>query len=171
MHGWTCGKQALVRSPSSAKLDWRTSGIESCGGRCLIAPLRTKTFRGCACYLDTLIEKMHDVAPSHQPLDVPVQSLIFSDTDASLPICKLTSASPERRSRATIMKSLSGCSNWSAFCTWAMCWLRVCSTRETQRLYTGSQYGRKPSCKAVATLQQTLKNIFLCQTKVFMRHF
>ena len=130
-----------------------------------------KDLEGCSCYLDTLIEKVHDVTPSHQPLDVPVQSLIFSDTDASLPICKLTSASPERRSRATIMKSLSGCSNWSAFCTWAMCWLRVCSTRETQRLYTGSQYGRKPSCKAVATLQQTLKNIFLCQTKVFMRHF
>ena len=27
---------------------------------------------------------------------------------------------------------------WST-CTWAMCWLSVCSTRETQRLYTGSQ--------------------------------
>ena len=32
MHGCTWAKQALVKSPSRAKLDWRTSGIESWGG-------------------------------------------------------------------------------------------------------------------------------------------
>ena len=32
MQGCTWAKQALVRSPSRAKLDWRTSGIESWGG-------------------------------------------------------------------------------------------------------------------------------------------
>jgi hypothetical protein len=35
-----------------------------------------------------------------------------------------------------------------------MCWFRVCSTRETHRRYTGSQYGRKPDCRAVATLDR-----------------
>jgi len=30
-------------------------------------------------------------------------------------------------------------------------WWRVCATRETHRWNTGSQYGRKPDCKAVAT--------------------
>ena len=61
------------------------------------------------------------------------------------------SASPLSRSSATIMKSLSGNSNCSLFCMWAKCWFRVCSTRLTHRLKTGSQYGRKPSCSAVAT--------------------
>ena len=69
-----------------------------------------------------------------------------------LSICSSSpSASPLSRSSATIMKSLSGNSNCSLFCMWAKCWFRVCSTRLTHRLKTGSQYGRKPSCSAVAT--------------------
>lgn len=32
-----------------------------------------------------------------------------------------------------------------------MCWLSVCSTSEMQRRKTGSQYGRKPDWRAVAT--------------------
>jgi hypothetical protein len=38
-----------------------------------------------------------------------------------------------------------------------MCWFSVCSTSETHRRYTGSQYGRKPDCKAVATLDRHWK--------------
>jgi hypothetical protein len=54
-----------------------------------------------------------------------------------------------------------GCIKLWLYCTpfpWenilTMCWFSVCSTRETHRRYTGSQYGRKPDCRAVATLDK-----------------
>lgn len=49
------------------------------------------------------------------------------------------SANPDKRSRATITKSLSACSNCSEFCICAMCWFNVCSTRDTHLRKTGSQ--------------------------------
>lgn len=82
MQGFTCWKQALVRSPSRAKELWRTSGILSWSRRKqqylehrILVHRFIKQRAWTALYLHTLIHKSEDVAASDQLLDGATQAL------------------------------------------------------------------------------------------------
>lgn len=106
--------------------------------------------------LHALEQQTEDVGANHKSLNVAAQSLCHSCSDKTTDIkmCltgQHTHTLPDSRSRATIMNSLSGGAHSSGLARATWVWWRVWATRATQRWKTGSQYGRKPDCRAVAT--------------------
>lgn len=121
MQGFTWRKQALVRSPRRAKELCLTSGIVSWKHK--------KDQHSEVVFF--LIEGLN-IAPCHTCMHWKRRVMMFERATSCSTWPPRPSASPLSRSRATIMKSLSGASYWSG------CWLYICvlKKRYTMNIFT-----------------------------------
>lgn len=114
MQGFTWGKQALVRSPSSAKELCLTSGIVSC---------HTENIKTVGAEQDATGPKKKEKSSlcfAFTCMHWKSRVMMLERATSCSTCSPKPSARPLNRSSATIMKSLSGASYWSG------CWLYIC---------------------------------------------